>query len=694
MRSEQAIFDDLAALCVSKGFLHAIAFLCWRDNVVRLGGELVAEDISETPTPSGLIRTEVTTLIGLMMRGPIDFALPVPEVLSQYLERSEQLLAELHKAMLQPALGALQRESGANATGGVNPFSSGKILREAIFYGAESAYPFQYCDLAPRKYEADAQWLLRNKGLDVQVGPQLCRGIGELLSERLTSVTNGLSALPPSEWTVLPGFAFFCEELAARTGLSIGVVRAFLDALTLPPTERNATFTSVGDFNAAYTYPLIRKDTTEYVLLQYFGLVEAFYDAPFYWMNDDTQYTATASNHRGGFVEAFSAERLATVFGEHRVYRNVEMKRSKKHTLAEIDVLVIFGNRAIVVQAKSKRLTLLARKGNDRALQEDFKSAVQDAVDQCMKCAQLLNSTSVVLESRTGGKIALKEQLRAIFPITVVADHYPALAFQARQFLRAETAEGIAAPLVTDVFALDAITEMLKSPLRFLSYIGCRARYGAKLTASHESMLLSYHLKKNLWLEPNVGMLWIQDDVSADLDAAMYVRREGLPGADTPDGILTRFDGTLFERIIREIENVPEGSAMGLGLILLELSEDAAKAVDGCATEILKRTVADGGRHHASIYISTAATGLTFHSRTEWAPESARGLVSHCGLRKYLQKAERWFGVALRQDGALACVVEVGGEWKRNPELEKVLEKMPLKPAVEIGSASPSRAWV
>ena len=146
MRSEQAIFDDLAALCVSRGFLHAIAFLCWRDTVVRLGGELVAKDVSERPTPSGLIRTEITTLIGLMMRGPIDFALPEPQVLSQYLERSEQLLAELHKAMLQPAIGILQ--VGGDAPGGVNPFSSGQILREAIFYGAESAYPFQYCDLA------------------------------------------------------------------------------------------------------------------------------------------------------------------------------------------------------------------------------------------------------------------------------------------------------------------------------------------------------------------------------------------------------------------------------------------------------------------------------------------------------------------------------------------------------------------
>jgi hypothetical protein len=40
---------------------------------------------------------------------------------------------------------------------------------------------------------------------------------------------------------------------------------------------------------------------------------------------------------------------------------------------------------AIVLQAKSKKLTLPARKGNDLQLQADFKAAVQDGVDQARR---------------------------------------------------------------------------------------------------------------------------------------------------------------------------------------------------------------------------------------------------------------------------------------------------------------------
>ena len=77
--------------------------------------------------------------------------------------------------------------------------------------------------------------------------------------------------------------------------------------------------------------------------------------------------------NRGDFTEAFTADRLTRVFGFDRVFQNVQICKSKGETLGEIDTLVLFGDRAIVLQAKSKKLTLGARKGNDRLLQVDFK---------------------------------------------------------------------------------------------------------------------------------------------------------------------------------------------------------------------------------------------------------------------------------------------------------------------------------
>ena len=140
MRSEQEIFDDLEALCSSQGFIHAIVHICFRDNVVGFSDELKAEDMAQLYSGSRLIRTEVTTLIGLMMRAPIDFILPTPETISGYIGHSEALLEELHQAMINAFAKVIAPENAEEPN--FNPFTFGDFLREAIFYSAEIRLPF------------------------------------------------------------------------------------------------------------------------------------------------------------------------------------------------------------------------------------------------------------------------------------------------------------------------------------------------------------------------------------------------------------------------------------------------------------------------------------------------------------------------------------------------------------------------
>jgi hypothetical protein len=49
-------------------------------------------------------------------------------------------------------------------------------------------------------------------------------------------------------------------------------------------------------------------------------------------------------------------------------------------------------DRAIVLQAKSKKLTLEARKGNDNQIKDDLKRSVQASYDQGYTCATLIGN--------------------------------------------------------------------------------------------------------------------------------------------------------------------------------------------------------------------------------------------------------------------------------------------------------------
>ena len=661
MRTEQSVFDELASLCVSRGFVHAIATICFRDTVVSFANDLTVKDLATMHSQSRLNRTEITTLIGLTMHAPIDFSLPTPEVLSDYIEQADVLLEELHQTMISPP------QADSSPSPGTNQHSFSQFLREPIFYGGESAYPFQYRDLALRKYHSDSAWLLKNKRIRLEVGHSVCQGVAEILQQRLFENLNHLRDKPPEDWTLLTGFTFSCVELASHICQPIDDIRAFLYAFTLPENERNNAFNSLNAFNAAYAYPFLSYRNDEFILLQYYGVTEAFYETPFYWMYNDSAYAPKALNHRGHFTESFAAERLTRVFGPDKVFQNVEIEKAKGETIGEIDVLVVCGDRAIVVQAKSKRLTLEARKGNDLVLRDDFKKAVQDAVDQSYCCSDLLSDETAKFRCKDGRSVPLPASLRTIFPITVVADHYPALAFQARHFLKVKSTERILPPLVTDVFALDAVTEMLTSPLRLLSYLKFRARHNDMLVANHEHMILSYHLKRNLWFESDVDLVVFDDDVSTPLDLAMAVRRDGIPGCATPDGILTRFQGTPFASIISEIENRTEPVALSVGLMLLELGEDTICKINEYIAEMLAKSAADDAFHNIVIPISAASTGLTVHCCPDLHERVEPRLRKHCKSRKYTHRANSWFGLVLTPEGSVRWVAELIEKWKADP---------------------------
>src|SRR5437879_7581425 len=127
MRNEQEIFDELARLCTSPGYVHAVAYLCFRDNVVRYQGEMTSDDMRHLFSKERLVRTEISTLIGLLVKEDVDFALPTPEVTQKYITRSEELLEEMHHSMMQGMFGGLTLKEVLEKH--IDPFDRGAALQ-------------------------------------------------------------------------------------------------------------------------------------------------------------------------------------------------------------------------------------------------------------------------------------------------------------------------------------------------------------------------------------------------------------------------------------------------------------------------------------------------------------------------------------------------------------------------------------
>lgn len=674
-RTEAEIFSELSQLCHTAGFAHVIALLCFRDNMVGFSDELTAKNIAAMHSPERLIRTEISTLIGLLIQEQISLEVPTPSALMNHTKQTETLLGELHEALSRPMRESVLRAIETKSE--ENPFRSGDVLREPIFYGAESAYSFQYLDLAAKRYRPDRSWLIAKKGFDPEQAQKVISAIGELHEQKLNRIIGAIPEILPDSQTILRAFTHDIQEIAETAQLSAIETKSVLEAFSVSSLPTNENFEALSDFNLANACPLIRVSEGSYLLFQYASLAEAFYESPFYWFAADTEYFPTATINRGKFTETFCFHRLRLAFGASNVFANVDLYEAKGKKAGEIDILVRFADRIIVVQAKSKRLTLGARKGNDGILRDDFAKSVQSSYDQAVLCAEKILQGGVTLRDSDGNEIRLARALSEIYPVCVVSDHYPALAFQAQQFLTIKKVNSILPPLVLDVFALDVMTEFLQSPLYLLSYLNRRARYHEKVHASNEMTILSYHLKRNLWVE-EADYVQLTDDISADLDAALIVRRLGVPGNHTPDGILTKMQSGPLGFIIRQIETLPDPAVVNLGFLLLSLGENTCIAINRGLEQVSKLSRSDGKNHDFTVGIKEAGEGITFHCNEDTPDRAGPRLERHMAIRKYSERSNSWFGVCVSPGLKLRFGLNLHAEWQQDPAMDKLLEQLPV----------------
>lgn len=696
MRSEKEIFDELEVLSTHDGFWEVVAFFCWKDTFIHFSGDkLDKEALAQQFERARLSRTELSTLIGLACKSGFNNKQLSLEELKERSEHIWQLLEELHHSFYPPLdVAALSAQSDAK-DGDVPTFgkfmrdlipsgNKNHFMREAIFYGGDGVFKHQYRDLAKRRYSLDEDWIEANKGFKVSQAADVISAIEKIQLEKANQSISTATSWPLPYH--LPIFCFDVSEVVTRSGLGLEIVEAVIAAFSAKPQEGMDCFKSVDDFNHRNAFPIIKIDEDTFASFQAYSLWEALYESPFFWFNADHTYKATASKHRGAFTEDFTAERLALVFGEENVLTNIDIYDGKAKA-GEIDVLVTFGDFAIVVQAKSKKLTIEARRGNSKQLEGDFKKAIQDAYDQAHSCSQLLQGDGYVFKDESGIEVNIRSNFKMIFPVCIVSDHFPALSAQARHFLKYQTTDVIKHPYVMDVFLIDMITEMLPSSLWVLDYLIKRSDYGDSILSNHELVILSTYIKQNLYFEENPTLVMLDDDISADLELAMLARRDGYEGEVTPEGFLTVHKNTHVGRIIDDIEYSTDFGLQKLGLHLLSMSGNSINLLNEAISKMIVQFKKDHRHHDITLPLLEEKTGLTIHCNEDDNETAYKKLVTHCEKRKYTCKADSWVGCCFSPtQGRFRFSSYHESEWCQSDEMEKLVADLkPISPEHHVG---------
>ena len=105
--------------------------------------------------------------------------------------------------------------------------------------------------------------------------------------------------------------------------------------------------------------------------------------------------------------------------------------------------------------------------------------------------------------------------------------------------------------------------------------------------------------------------------------------------------------------------------------MLLTMSSDTLADLDAGLEQMAAQTQKDGRKHDFKLVFDGMSAGLTVHCSLDPTPDAAQALKRHCECRKYMQRAEGWFGLLIRMsDGMPKVGMELRFPWKHDDALE------------------------
>lgn len=670
----QKILNDLEKLCQTSDYIHIIAFFCYKNDSILFSSE-TKTIISEIRNEEyWLIRKEISLLIGLMVKTNISLSLPSHSKFSKLIKKTIKLLSNLRNALSERTQKSFWKDPINN-----NPFNSGEFWESELFYSPDTSFDFQYLEFAKERYSKDEEWFLERKGYSPVQLYNVLKNIKDIQQVKSKFLLSQEFKDNPNkyQYEFLSIFTFSIQDLIIKTKSSAKIISLILTDFCIKNEKVNSFFSHFSDINQSHFYPIIQLSNDEFVLLQYYNLCEAFYEKPSHEMLQDSNYKK-ASQNRGDFLEELLLAQLSKIFPQKNLFPNCILWQNKQKMIGEIDLLITYANKAVIFQAKSKRLTKEAKKGNKDFLLADFKESTTASYNQALRCAKSLMNDQYKITDKFGSLINLERNFEEIFIFCIVSDYYPLLSHQIRHFLKYEKNEVIKPPIGVELFSLDMLCEFLKTPLLFLDYLNQREKIYDRLTFNREDEVLSFYLERGLNLNTEVNFFALDESCADKLYIGMQARRGEIPVSFEPKELTLRFTEGFYGEVVTQLSIVEDKNALDFGILLLDLDKQIIEKINKGFLHILKLNYLDN--RLVDLSITSESWGMTIYINSPTEAEPIERLKFHSEIKKYYQKVQKWFGIIVNPTVRQLEFFVLNVPWEKDEEFEKLTNTFVSKP--------------
>ena len=673
-RSQSDIIKDLERMTHADGFVYTFCYLVLESIWIP------QDEVEDIDWYHRLNSQELSFLLGLMVKRPLNvsrYPSSVEEI-HRHANAVTDLMEELHKATtFLSATADLEKFSGEYTSW----LKSGAGMVEPIFYGGDGAYDFQYLEMAEKRYVHDKKWIKNHLGIGMEDMLEISRQLKQLSNNQISGIQDELSFAEQCE-QILAVFLFSPDDIKTVDNAS---VRLFLQKFAVAPGTANKNFDAVGEYNVVHSHPILRLDEERYFLPIYSNLPQSIYESPYYWMMGDKGYKAVALRNRGNATEEIAYELLAQVFGEQNVHRNVRVT-NRKQDVTDIDVLALAGNKAIIVQAKSKKLTEQARRGDGRSLKQDFKGAIQRAYEQALLSRDAVLDKNASLTNVEGLPIDIDEAIDDAYIVCVTGDHYPAVTTQLKAFLEKNDADPY--PIAISIFDLDIVSFYLSDPFDLLYYLRQRSTHATYFISDSEMSLLGFHLSNKLFPAEEAEGIFVSQGFAQLIDVNYPVVRGHQRHIKASDALFHEWRNEAFEQLINDVKMTKQPGFTDAVFLLYDLEGSGADSIMRDIEERKRLTLFDNMMHTASFPLMRENRGISFLSYPSPKDYDQERLFTHQFIgfsqaRKHKAKSDEWLTIGSFANSARSfdMLWYSKDPWEPNSDLDKLSDSI-LKPGI------------
>lgn len=234
--------------------------------------------------------------------------------------------------------------------------------------------------------------------------------------------------------------------------------------------------------------PIIKIDNHHLLLPPPIILMQAVCESPLYWMIKDKNYADKAWQHRGEVTVDMVFQWIRSVFGVQNVFKNVLIKRNRQD-ITDIDILVLFQNKAIVFQIKSKKATLKTKLGDQKQFITDFSKSIQSAYNQGILSIEAIQNEDC--EFFSGRKrIEIPSYINDYYIFCVTTEQFKTLNIRLKETLEINDSYSTVPVIVLSTFDLQILALYLQDPYDFLYYLHRRKKLDETIIFSEEINIL------------------------------------------------------------------------------------------------------------------------------------------------------------------------------------------------------------